>query len=366
MANYLRSLIILCVLGTLFIWTGVLDKAKAQDKSWWPVKITEFSTGKPNVINYVPLQEKASNKWNIVALFPHMKDKSFLAADYGLVTEAKRQGVKLSIWEAGGYTNLNRQLSQYDDAMAMGANAIIIAIISPAAVNKKIKEGIAKGIRNVSIINPGTGKESPFDAMVNNDIIKMARVATDVVIEHFRDKAKVRAVLLPGPPGAGWTESMANEFSRRVEEKAKGKFEILDVKYGDTGKSVQMKLVEDVLQSYEDVDLLWGNTPMCEVAARIVASLELTEKTKIMATYESEDLIPLIASGQVLGMVSEFNNMIARVGLDVVVRLLENKPHGYGRLLQPYMYGITKKNVESINWELAFSPKDYKPVYKVY
>ena len=56
-------------------------------------------------VDYVPL-DKASKPWEICVSFPHMKDAYWLAVDYGVAEEAKRQGVKMQLVEAGGYTEL--------------------------------------------------------------------------------------------------------------------------------------------------------------------------------------------------------------------------------------------------------------------
>ena len=47
-----------------------------------------------------------------------MKDAYWLAVDYGVAEEAKRLGVKMQLVEAGGYTNLNKQISQIEDCVA--------------------------------------------------------------------------------------------------------------------------------------------------------------------------------------------------------------------------------------------------------
>ena len=41
-----------------------------------------------------------------------MKDAYWLGVDYGVVDEAKRLGVSMNLVEAGGYTELNKQISR--------------------------------------------------------------------------------------------------------------------------------------------------------------------------------------------------------------------------------------------------------------
>jgi protein TorT len=286
-----------------------------------------------------------------------------LGANYGLVEEAKRQGVKLTILEAGSYDNLNKQVSQYDDAIQMGAQAIITSVISEGGMNKKFKEGMEKSIVNIGMINPI--KEAPLDGKVFNDVVFGGQAAADVVIEEFKDKDKVRVVIFPGPAGSGWAEDLTKAFRERLEAKVPGKFEILAETYGDAGKSVQLKLVEDALQTYDNIDLLYGCNPMAEVAVNLVKEAGLSGKTKIMASYETPGLLPAIRAGEVLGMISEQNVAISKICLDLAVRALEKKPTGFGNFLQPLATAITNSNIKTIPMDWCYAPDNFNPVFKV-
>jgi protein TorT len=69
--------------------------AHAADK-WWPAKIYNLDSGSAKESEYSPL-EKAAKPWNICVLFPHMKDTFWVAADYGVVEEARRMGVNMTL-----------------------------------------------------------------------------------------------------------------------------------------------------------------------------------------------------------------------------------------------------------------------------
>lgn len=355
-----KMLVVLAMAALVLVWSV---GPAAAEKPWWPFKVVESSTGKAKVVDYVPLQGKATKKWNIVALFPHLKDTSWLSANYGLVMEAKRQGVRLTILEAGGYDNLNKQVSQYDDAIQMGADAILTSVISEGGMSKKFKEGKDKGIVNIGVINPI--EQAPLDGKVYNDVVIGGEAAADVVMEEYKNQDKVRVLIFPGPAGSGWAEGLSNAFKARLAAKAPGKFEILAETFGDAGKSVQLKLVEDSLQTYDNIDLLYGCNPMAEVAINVVKEAGLSDKVKIMASYETPGLLPAIRAGEVLGMISEQNVAIARICLDLAVRALEKKPTGFGNLLQPLAASITNKNINNIPMDWCYAPKDFKPVFRV-
>lgn len=83
----------------------VLWHGGASAADWFPYKAeaTEpaFSAeGTKKPIDYVPLP-KASKKWDLCVSFPHMKDAYWLGVDYGVIEEARRQGVKLQVVDAG-------------------------------------------------------------------------------------------------------------------------------------------------------------------------------------------------------------------------------------------------------------------------
>ena len=89
-------------------------------------------------IEYTPLT-KADKKWNICVSFPHLKDPFWVAVDYGVAMEAKDLGVTMHLVEAGGYTNLSKQISQIEDCVASGAQAMVIAAISYDGLNKAVE-----------------------------------------------------------------------------------------------------------------------------------------------------------------------------------------------------------------------------------
>jgi protein TorT len=103
-----RNAVAVCGLAAAFglATTVFAEAAEWSGKQWWPVKVMDKKAGTD--IDYVPL-EKASKKWHICVLFPHMKDLYWKAVDFGVMDEAARLGVKASLFEAGGYENLPKQ-----------------------------------------------------------------------------------------------------------------------------------------------------------------------------------------------------------------------------------------------------------------
>ena len=62
---------------------------------------------------YKPLPVGAVTKpWHLCVAFPHMKDAYYVAKDYGIMVEAKRQGVSATIMAASGYERSPNRFSR--------------------------------------------------------------------------------------------------------------------------------------------------------------------------------------------------------------------------------------------------------------
>src|ERR1700761_9644574 len=115
----------------LFLLGLALVGASAPSASaadWWPADLTVKKDGKDVAIKYSPLPS-ASKKWRICMLLPHMKDGYMVALNYGAVEEAKREGVELTTLLAGGFDQLPKQISQFDDCLTSKADAVVVMSI---------------------------------------------------------------------------------------------------------------------------------------------------------------------------------------------------------------------------------------------
>ncbi len=92
--------------------------------NWFPVEVEvaldpNNIEGDTHTASYSPLIN-ADKKWNLCASFPHLKDDYWLAVNFGIVDEARRQGVSIDLFIAGGYTQLEQQINQIRNCVKMG------------------------------------------------------------------------------------------------------------------------------------------------------------------------------------------------------------------------------------------------------
>jgi len=334
-----------------------------QSKPWYPFTVEEhnppFDMSSPvTKVAYEPLK-KADKKWNICVSFPHMKDAYWLAVDYGVSEEAKDLGVVMHLVEAGGYTNLSKQISQIEDCVSAGAQAVVIGSISLDGLNKTIEALHAKNIPVIDVIN---GISSPLISAKSLVSFKTMgfKAGEYIAKQHPKGSGKVKVAWFPGPPGAGWVEAGNAGFA----EALKGSdLEIVATKYGDTGKEVQLKLVEDVLQANPDIKYIVGTSPTTESAAQLLRERGLSDKIQVLAYYFTPGVYEDIKRGRVLAAPTDSAVVQGRVAIDQAVRILEGKP--YEKHVGPEIYVIDKSNINSFDYASSLAPANWSPVFTV-
>lgn len=335
----------------------------AMAKEWYPFPVQvwdpPFNMDSPRKdIDYTP-QDKASKKWDICVSFPHMKDAYWMAVDYGVVAESQRQGVKMTLVEAGGYTNLNKQISQIEDCVAAGAQGVVIGAISYDGLNNLVSELKAKNIPVIDVINGMSSADLTAKSLVSFG--EMGYKAGEYLAKmHPKGSGVVKVAWFPGPPGAGWVEAGNKGFLDAVKD---SDIQVVDTKYGDTGKEIQLKLVEDTLEANPDIKYIVGTSPTAEAAIGLLRDRGLEDKIKVLAYYFTPGVYEGIKAGRIMAAPTDSAVVQGRVAIDQVVRILEGKD--YLKHVGPKLYVIDSSNINSFDKDSSLAPDDFKPTFSV-
>lgn len=335
----------------------------AAAANWFPYKAEAIepafaADGKGKEVSYTPLA-KASKKWDICVSFPHMKDAYWLGVDYGVVEEAKRLGVKMQLVEAGGYTNLAKQISQIEDCIARGAQAVVIGAISADGMGNVVKEAAAKKIPVIDLVNGINSPDLSAKSLVS--FFVMGRTTGEYLAKkHPAGSAKVKVGWFPGPAGAGWVEAAHKGFMEAVKGSA---VEVLDPKYGDTGKEAQAKLIEDVLNSNPDLSYIAGTAVTAEAGVGILRSRGIDKKVKLLSFYLTPGVWDGIASGRILASPADSMVIQGRVAIDQAVRVLEGKE--VIKHVGPKIFAVDQENIKKLRRDDVLAPTNFKATFEV-
>jgi len=344
---------VILIAGAFAVCLG-LGQARAQER-WWPVKVIDAGSGQDAIVDYEPLA-RASKPWNLCVLFPHMKDSFWVAVDYGVAEEARRMGVNMTLYEAGGYDNLSRQISQFDDCLASKFDAIIVGAISEAGLAQKVQEARARGVPVIGTVNPMPQSETTAKMYVAFDV--MGEKTGRYLLDTLKGKP-ARAVTFPGPAGSGWAEQFNEGFKRAL---AGSPVKVLAEKFGDSGVAVQLALIQDALQAYPDMDVIWGTAPTAEAAIGAVAEVGREGKVLILSSYENQAMLDALKASSIMGFATQYPVLEGRIAIDMAVRALEKQP--VMRFARPIPDMIAKSNLDRINMSLVLAPASFRPVYQ--
>lgn len=346
----------------LALATVIPASAMAAD-AWYPYEAEEVTPafaadGAVNPVTYTPL-EKAEKAWNICVSFPHMKDAYWLGVNYGVAEEAKRLGVKMNNVEAGGYTELANQISQIEDCVAGGAEAVVIGAISFDGLNNVISEIAGKGIPVIDVINGVSSTDISAKSLVSFATMG-AETGRYLAEKHPAGSDPVKVGWFPGPAGAGWVEAAHSGFLAAVEGSA---VEVLEPRFGDTGKETQLKLVEDVLQANPDVRYLAGTAVTAEAAQGLIRERGLQGEVDLLAFYMTPGVYTGIKRGFILAAPADSMVVQGRIAIDQAVRILEGKE--YVKHVGPKIFVVDPDNINDVPQTDILPADGYKPVFSV-
>jgi protein TorT len=336
-----------------------LCSAAAQAADWFPLPVNSIdANGVAAQVNYQPLP-KASQPWDICVSFPHMKDPFWLAANYGVVEEAKRLGVRIQVLDAGGYTQLNNQISQIENCVAGGAKAVVAAAIAQDGLGNLIAELKKKNIPVVDAYNGITSKDVAARVLtIPRD--EGERAGRYLAQKHPKGSPKVKVGWLPGPAGAGWVELFNSGFLDGIKDSA---VEIVETKHGDTGKEVQARLIEDLLQTHKDVNYIVGTAVTAEAAVPVLRARGLASKVKVVSVYMTPGVYHGLKSKAIEASGMAPVVLTGRIALDQAVRLIENKD--VIRNVGPVGRVYTQSDIDTLKTDTVLAPNGFKPVFRI-
>ena len=307
-------------------------------------------------ITYRPL-ERASQKWRICASYPHLKDSYWLSVNYGMVEEAKRLGVALRVVEAGGYPNLERQIAQITEC-AQDADILALGAVSFDGLTEAVL-AISEEIPVIAVVNdiadPGISAKAAVSWVTMGEV-----PGAYLASLHPAGTPPVKVAWFPGPRESQWAHFVEEGFTEALAGSA---VDIVVRKWGDTGREIQLILVEEALEERPDVDYIVGSAVTAGAAVSLLRARGLTGQIQVLANYFTHAVYRGIKREKILAAPTDFPALQGRMGIEMAVRLLEGKleyPHA-----GPLIHIVEQANLDSFSPRLSLAPADFSPTFVV-
>lgn len=353
--------------GVLSLLTA--SAVQAADTWTYPVLVIEpplVAVGSTDVTATHNVYEALSpsevtKKWRICISMPNMNDDYYVAMNYGAVEEAKRLGVEMTMVNAGGYTNLSKQISQIEDCMAQGVDALLIMAISPTGLNEVIKEARKQ---NIVVVDVANGIDSP-DIQARSKASWNAigsKLGSYLGARHPKGSGKTEVLWLPGPSGASWSEDMNRGFQRALVESGSDVV-VAATQYGDMQKNAQMKLVEDGLATYPELKYIVGSSQAAEASMQIVREQGRENEIQLLSAWITPFVDQAIQEGKILATVTDSTAIQPRIAIDQAVRILEGKP--YLKDVEPEILALDSDTLKTFDRGNAIAPAGWTVTFEV-
>ena len=348
------------VLGALLSCAAAL--AGAEPAPEWPLQRWEgdhraadaAAVAMPDIAPPSP-----TRGWRLCAIYPHLKDSYWLAVNFGMTEEARALGLGLGVREAGGYAQLARQRARVAECLADAAvDALLIGTVSRAGLNDLLAPQLDRRLV-LGVVND-----------IDPQVVR-ARIAVPwyqlgwtigrwLAERHPAGAPAARIAWIPGPADADWVGFIDRGFRAGIAGSA---VRIVAERHGDTGRAIQRRLVEAVLDEQAQLDYLVGNAPMAEAAIAELRRRGREGATAIVSSYLTPAVHGGILRGRILAAVTDFPVLQGRLAVRQALRALEGQP------IEPYL-GLSVELVDGnslarfpVQWMLP--PAGFVPVYEI-
>ena len=347
------------LLGLAALALGGPTAAAEEAAATWELEVWNppFDFRSPSrTLRYTPI-EGASRKWRICAAYPHLKDSYWLSVNFGMVEEAKRLGVALRVVEAGGYPNLERQIAQIRDC-AEKADLLALGAVSFEGLTEAVVE-ISGRIPVIAVVNdiadPGISAKAAVSWVTMG-----ARIGEYLAERHPGGSPPVTVAWFPGPRESQWAYFVEEGFRGALAGSA---VEIVVTKWGDTGREIQLLLVEEALEAEPEVDYIVGSAVTAGAAVSVLRARGLEERIKVLADYYTHAVYRGIKRDKILAAPTDFPALQGRLGIEMAVRVLEGRLEH--RHAGPLIKLVDSETLPAIGSRQSLAPASFFPTFVV-
>ncbi|KWW97684.1 hypothetical protein TH66_19375 [Carbonactinospora thermoautotrophica] len=266
-------------------------------------------------------------KYRIGFTLPQFRDPFWVSVAYGIEDEAQKSGLDVAVKnEAGSYANLGRQISQVDDMVQRGLDAILVAPVDRVGISSALDNAGRAGVKVIGAGNLGNSAAMSVGVTFSHLVVG-ERIA-DFLGEKLGGKGNV--VMLKGPNGADWATLREKGFKQRLAAKYPG-IRILEEASLNPDRASGQSVMEDWIQKHGDrIDGVFSAVSLsAEGAVLALRNAGLNGKVLIGTSALSEATLEMLKAGDIQFCYAEPGQLVGRLAVQYAIRTLEGRelPH---------------------------------------
>jgi ABC-type sugar transport system substrate-binding protein len=283
---------------------------------------------------------------------PTVKGPFFSALLYGITDEAKKVGWKPIILDAGGYANVDQQVSDMQNLVAQNVAAILVDPSDQKAFGGALQDAKAAGIPVIGSGDPVAGANASVSASHCSLGVAMAE-GMKKLLPHGGTMAA-----LTGPAGAYWSTARWECFKKVL---ATTNLKIVAEQSSEPDAAIGLSIATDMLQRFPDVNLLYGADDTVGVgAARAVQAANRCGKTRVLTAILGETTQELLKAGCINYVVAQQTVLIGRESIRIAKEIVDGKKPKDTTVEVPVV-AVTPENLASVDLSTVIQPRGWTP-----
>jgi ABC-type sugar transport system substrate-binding protein len=287
---------------------------------------------------------------------PNIKGPWFTPVLYGISDEAKKLGYDVVIQDAGGYANVDKQVSQFSNLVVQKVAAILIDPANPASFNGAVREAKSEKIRVIGAGSPIVASDVDADAAASSSHCNIGHELAKGAKTLLPNGGTI--AVLAGPAGAFWASDRLRCFK---EDIAGTNLKIVAEQASEQDPAIALSVANDFLQRFPQLDMLYGADDTYGVgAARAAQGAQKCGKVKVMFAVLGEAAEEMMRAGCADYVVAQQPVTIGRSAVQMMDALVKGKPLASKKDEVP-LVPVTMANLDSLNKSGMQAPKGWTP-----
>ena len=279
-----------------------------------------------------------------------------------MVDEAKKLGVDLKVFEAGGYPNQAKQKEQLENCQRWKADAIILGTVAPDLYMNSLRQFAVDTpvFASVNELILGSHSRKQLKGEVGVDWYWMGYYTGQYLKDkHPLGSGTKNIVLLPGPDSSGGTKPVIRGFLTAIED---SDIQIIETYWADNDKELQRNLVQQSIER-EDLDYIVGSAVAIEAAISELRTVGKTDQIGLISTYLSHGVYRGLLRNRVEFAPTDKMVKQGRLSVKQAVSYLKGQP--YEKSEAPSIEALTPENLKPQVISDSLSPSEYRPTFYV-
>jgi ABC-type sugar transport system substrate-binding protein len=292
----------------------------------------------------------------IGAAMPNTKGEWYTPELYGITDEARKLGYDVIIQDAGGYANVDKQVTQVSNLIAQRVKALLLDAADPAAFNGVVRQAKQAKIPVVAAGSPTVATDIPPDAGATSSHCTIGHELASGAKKLLPNGGAI--AILAGPPGAFWATDRLRCFK---EDVAGSNIKIVAEQTSEQDVAVALSLTSDFLQRFPAVDLVYGADDTYGVGiARAVQVARKCGQVKVLFSVLGSAAEEMMRAGCVDYVVAQQPALMGRMEVRLADQLIKGQKPAEPMIQVPLIL-VTRENLDNIDRSGMQAPKGWSP-----